>query len=392
MSSSSRFSLALLAACVSLLILATAASAASPATVTVRVEGLSATLLPATQVSTTTTPVVRDGNPEDSCSGTSALGALQTATGGDWDGPWEQTYHQYEINSIEGESHAFSSGYYWDFWLNHAEAQTGACEAEALAGAEVLFFPCSEAAPSCPTPLAIEAPSSAGVKEPVTVIVKQYDAEGEPSPASGARITWNGGSAETEAAGRASVSFGATGSYELHVSGSESGPAAVRAQASVCVHDGNDGSCGTTAAVTGSPAPSTGVSAFHESSTPYTGPFALVSRVAGITEDRVYRAGRGPRLLAGAIISHSAVSSVSLELRRAYRGRCYAYDGTRERFVRARCGQGTPFQVSATSSYSYLLPSALPPGRYVLDVHATDTAGNRLTLARGSSRLVFYVR
>ncbi|HTZ86407.1 MAG TPA: hypothetical protein VMB05_07050, partial [Solirubrobacteraceae bacterium] len=63
-----------------------------------------------------------------------------------------------------------------------------------------------------------------------------------------------------------------------------------------------------------------------------------------------------------------------------------------ERFQRARCGQGAFFKVGSTPSYSYLLPAALAPGRYVLDVQATDEAGNRTTLARGSSRIVFYVR
>ncbi len=60
--------------------------------------------------------------------------------------------------------------------------------------------------------------------------------------------------------------------------------------------------------------------------------------------------------------------------------------------MRARCGTGKPFQVSTNGLFSYLLPSALAPGRYVLDIQATDAAGNRTTLARGTSRIVFYVR
>jgi hypothetical protein len=92
------------------------------------------------------------------------------------------------------------------------------------------------------------------------------------------------------------------------------------------------------------------------------------------------------------VSGHSAVVSVSLELRREYRGRCSAYDGTRERFVHARCGHGRFFKVASGGSYSYLLPAALAPGRYVLDVLATDAAGNRTAPARGSSRIVFYVR
>ena len=79
-------------------------------------------------------------------------------------------------------------------------------------------------------------------------------------------------------------------------------------------------------------------------------------------------------------------------MRRGYKGRCWAYSGTRERFLKARCGQGSFFQVaSGGNSFSYLLPAKLAPGRYVLDLRATDQVGNRTTLARGSTRTVFYV-
>src|ERR1700682_5980936 len=72
----------------SLLAQATPARAAGPAAVTVRVEGLTETKLASTQVTTTTTPVVKDGNPAHSCPGTSAAGALQLATAGNWSGTW----------------------------------------------------------------------------------------------------------------------------------------------------------------------------------------------------------------------------------------------------------------------------------------------------------------
>ena len=96
-------------------------------------------------------------------------------------------------------------------------------------------------------------------------------------------------------------------------------------------------------------------------------------------------------MLTGSVLAHTALASVSIELRRSYRGRCHAYDGIRERFVAARCGRGSFFKVSTEPSFSYLLPSALPAGRYVLDIEATDAAGNRTRLARGTSRIVFYV-
>jgi hypothetical protein len=117
-----------------------------------------------------------------------------------------------------------------------------------------------------------------------------------------------------------------------------------------------------------------------------------VAKATSVIDGHLYRRGRAPRVLAGTVTAHTAVSSVSLELRRRFRGHCSAYDGVIEQFVAARCGRGRFFKVSTSSSFSYLLPAALAPGRYVLDIEATDVAGNRTSLARGTSRIVFYVR
>src|SRR5262249_14306896 len=123
----------------------------------------------------------------------------------------------------------------------------------------------------------------------------------------------------------------------------------------------------------------------------YTGPYAIVAKATSIIDGHLYRRGRSPRVLAGTVTAHTTVSSVSLEVHRRVLGHCSAYDGPRELFIPARCGRGRFFKVSASSSFSYLLPAALAPGRYVLDIEATDASGNRTSLARGSSRVVFYV-
>ena len=77
----------LAAGLVSAALLAAPAAAPGQAPVTVRVEGSTATVLPRTQVTTTTTPVNKDGQPGHDCTGTSAAGALERATGGSWPGP-----------------------------------------------------------------------------------------------------------------------------------------------------------------------------------------------------------------------------------------------------------------------------------------------------------------
>ncbi len=161
----------------------------------------------------------------------------------------------------------------------------------------------------------------------------------------------------------------------------------------VCVHNGNDGTCGS--ATSGS-----GAAAFPSSltNTPYTGPFAVVADVTGLLDAHHYARSHAPRILSGRVTASAAVSGVELRLTRTVRtrngrSRCSFYNGVTDRFHAMRCGaaHGRFFSVGASSTFSYLLPFALPRGRYVLDVQATDTAGSRTQLARGTSRVVFYV-
>lgn len=394
----SRLHLALGVTCLVLVaavsLFASTAFATGPATVTVRVEGVTETKLPPTVVTTGTSPVVKDGNPAHACSGTSAAGALDLATGGNWGGPWNTGFGEYEIFSIEGESHPFEPGaaanYFWSFWLDEKESQVGACGAELQAGDRVLFFP-SCFGTACPPnpllPLAIEAPASANVGESVSVVVKRYSSEGEAAPMGGATIAGGSVPVTTDSAGHATLTFSSTGTVTLRASA----PETVRTETNLCVHNGADGLCGTQSPA--SPQSSAGSgSVVTASGAQYKGPFALVAGVGSVLDGHVYRRGHAPRLLSGQIRAHASVTSVSLELRRRDGRRCFAYDGTTERFRRARCGTGTFFKVSNSGTFSYLLPEGLRRGRYVLDVQATDLAGNRTTLARGTSRLVFYVR
>jgi hypothetical protein len=387
-----RISLALgVASLTSALVPVSAVQAAGPATVTVRVEGQTQTLVPPTLITTTSQPVVKDGKPEDACPGTSDAGALELATAGNWGGKWfggkvkEGQFEGlgYSIETVAGENHSFGSGAFWELWINHIASEKGACEAPAEAGQEILFAPCSETVSECPT-LGIEAPASANVGEPVGVTVKRYKASGEASAAGGASISGAASAATTDATGHATLTFSSAGPVSLQVSA----PELVRTETTVCVHAGNDGTCGTTA-------PSAVVPTPANSATPppkaVVGP-AIVASLTGLIDGHRYARRDAPRVLAGRVVAHAAVTSISLRLRRTYRGRCWAYDGKRERFVRVRCRRGGYFRInSAGDSFSYLLPSRLLPGRYVLDISAADAAGNHTTLVRGTSRIVFYV-
>jgi len=125
------------------------------------------------------------------------------------------------------------------------EASVGACEAQLQAGDRVLFFPScfGGACPASPAPLAVEAPPSANVGEAVPVTVRRYSATGEASPAAGASVTGAAAPVSTDAGGHATLTFTSAGQITVRVSAPES----VRTETTVCVHAGNDGTCGAPA-------------------------------------------------------------------------------------------------------------------------------------------------
>jgi hypothetical protein len=385
-----RSSKALLLGCLLSLVFASLVQAAVPATVAVRIEGSNQTLLPTTNVTTNGAVVEKDGNPEHTCSGASAAGALEQATSGRWSGEWFKGIG-YSVETLLGETHAFEPGapanFFWTYWLDGKPSSVGICEGELSSGESILFFPeCfSEvgACPAPPNPLGISVPPVAEQGAPVGVSVTSYaNASGAPAPAAGVTVSGGGAAATTDASGHATLSLSQTGNVVLQASA----PGSVRDEATVCVHSGNDGNCGTPAQSSSTTTTTAAVVP------PYKGPFAIVAKASDVLDGHVYAPSNAPRVVSGTVAAHSRVASVSLRLRRSSRGRCWAYNGAIERFVRARCGRGSFFAVSKAPTFSYLLPAALRRGRYVLDIEATDAVGNRTSLARGSTRIVFYVR
>jgi hypothetical protein len=174
----------------------------------------------------------------------------------------------------------------------------------------------------------------------------------------------------------------------------------VRDSVRVCVTDGADGFCGTTAPGEPAPAPATDVAGVVQCST--TGDDGRCgtrdrrpaqARIIGIAEQQVFGRGRGPRELTATVADDpSGLYAVKLGLSRRYRGRCTVLSGKTETFRRAKCGAHPVFRVGDRPDLSYLLPKRLGPGRYVLDVIAIDKAFNRDRLARGRNRIVFTVR
>ena len=396
MLTSRRISLALGAALLSSVLvfagLGVPAALAGP-TVTVRVEGESATLLPQTKVT------LEKPEPISGCPADSVAAAINLAVNGNWDHGEAEGGGGDFTETILGETHSFThESDTWAEWVDYKWGG-GICSDLLSEGDEVLMIADHEPEPFfAPTvlPLVVtEAPARVQAGTPFTVKVSAVrtpsgafaePGEGTAQPIGAVTVDGAGAIGTTEADGTATLTIASPGEVTLRATRPGDAPSAPFV---VCVYNANDGTCGTSGSVGASTG---GVAGFKATSTPYKGPYALVASLKGLIDGHVYGRGGAPRVLSGTVLAHSAVSSVSLQLRRQDKGRCYAYEGTRERFVRAGCGRGSFFKVSGSGTFSYLLPSALAPGRYVLDVEATDQAGNRTTLARGTSRIVFYVR
>jgi hypothetical protein len=389
----------ILLAAVALAICASSAAAAGPADVTVRVEGTNDTLLARSAVHTTTTPVVKDGNPAHSCSGTSVAGALEVGTAGNWSGTWSDGLG-YSVEVILGEAHSFSSDRYWGEFVNGTPGN-GACADELSAGDEVLFAPEPtdfSAAPDNPMYLSVPGTAQRGTPFNVTVTEKVTTFDSSPpyashtttQPVAGAGV----GGASTDANGVAAVTLDTTGSIGLRATH----PGNIRsATETVCVHDGDDGTCGTTKP--GEPAPPAPPPCVHDGNdgrcgTPDQKP--TYGFITSIREHQHFRKGHGPRELKGTSDPDvSGLKDVQLRLTRNDRGRCATFSGTQLRFAHMkRCGarRGRWFSIGSKADWTYLLPKALGRGRYVLDLKTIDGAGNAdSTLARTRNRVVFFV-
>ncbi len=234
--------------------------------------------------------------------------------------------------------------------------------------------------------LRLTGPSSAGAGAPVTFHVSDGQT-GEPiagaaiGTLAGGVVTQVPGSGTTDAAGNVSLVLSRAGTVALKASA----PKSVRSNAaSVCVHAGEDGTCGT-----GTPKPGETV---KKNPPPVVTP--SVARILGIVSGSVFARKHAPRILRGTVTlgTGETLRAVQIRLERRVGKRCLSFSGTRVRFVAVRCGRARFFSVGSSQSFSYLLPAPLPHGRYVFDIRAVGGAGGTTRLATGTSHVLFRVR
>jgi hypothetical protein len=321
------------------------AFAGAPANVSVRVEGPRGSLA-STLLTTDRSPVVKDGTHR--CSGTSAAGALDQATGGKWTASWFAG-RGYAVDAIRGVAPA-SAGAYWTLWIDDKPSPRGLCKAELAPGDRVLEFLCTGTpapnAACADRPLGLIAPRGrvrAGA--PVALKVVAYQDDGTTLPAPGAVVTGGVTPATADASGTATVVLRAGESALRATRAGDVSSARI-----FCVFDPRFlGGC------------------FSTEDSPPTVSFPGNGRAFS-------RAG-APRVLRG-LARDAGVVTVSLSLTRKRGARCQVLDPQRAAFV--RCGShGAPeIPLGHRQHWSYRLPGRLAVGSYTLDVRASDAAGN----------------
>lgn len=187
------------ATALSLVLWSTGVAAAAGPGVTVRVEGIKRTLLAPTAVHVRSGSITRFGAPAGACPAASGAGALDAATRHHWVGSWSTSFNDYEITSVLGESHSFTSKDFWEIFVNNVAASAGACSTKLHSGEQLLFA----AVPQKGTefPIAIKAPASATVGHTFTVTVVSFNAKGKSKPLAGATVSVAGHAGKTDSHG-----------------------------------------------------------------------------------------------------------------------------------------------------------------------------------------------
>jgi hypothetical protein len=388
-----------------------AAALAAPVTVNLRIEGASQTIFEGpltTDAHTAANPISAPDSstktvgphpcdysdngsppPGGSSAGTPTTAAYDAAVGQKFTfaATWYSSQNDFFVSQLGPDANGGAPTYpSWGFAVNFQAGSVGGCQLRLNAGDQVLwaydYFNRLHL-------LKLTGPSTANVGQPITFTVTDG---GNGSAVAGASV----GGQTTDAQGHASVTFSQTGTRSLKADRADS----VRSnRLDVCVHNGNDGNCGTPGPSSGS---STGATTPPLATSTPTAPIAgggssalAEGHLLGIPYGHHFARGHAPRVLRGSVTPDSTgIADVRLRLSRRTIYHCQGFDARLERFRSTRCGaEHAPwFSVGTRTRFSYLLPHRLRPGRYVLDVEVIDGAGHRDDHpVLGRNRIVFAV-
>ena len=178
--------------------------------VTVRIEGLKHTLLPATVAHPESGSITKGGTPAGICPGSSGAGYFDNATHHRWSGSYSSGLGV-EVTTVLGETHKYSAkGYYWGIWVNNKFASAGLCDLKLKPGDQLLLAP--SPASTTPAPIILSAPAHAKAGAPFSVTAS-YIKKGPATPLAGVTVT--DGKAVTGKHGTATVTVPKAGKVTL---------------------------------------------------------------------------------------------------------------------------------------------------------------------------------
>ena len=190
----------------------TAPALGAGSAITVRVEGLKHTLLPATVAHAEPGSITKAGTPKGTCPGNSGAGYFDSATHHNWSGTYSSGLGV-EVTKVLGETHKFSAkGFYWGLWVNNKFASTGLCDLKLKPGDQLLLAP----APGSGTtyPIVLTAPAKATAGQSFSVKASYFKStKGKAKALKGVKVTDS--AAATASSGSTTVTVNKPGKVTL---------------------------------------------------------------------------------------------------------------------------------------------------------------------------------
>ena len=124
------------------------------------------------------------------------------------------SFSDYEITSILGETHSFSSKHYWEIFVDNASASHGGVRDPATRGRAAAVRRRADKATEYP--LGIQAPGTSAVGHTFRVTVVSCGAKGRAKPLAGATVSVAGHSGKTNSHGTVSLTPDHAGKFVLN--------------------------------------------------------------------------------------------------------------------------------------------------------------------------------
>jgi hypothetical protein len=372
------------AALVALLLVTAAAVAApasaSPVTATIRVEGLSGTVIPTTTLQTDARPIVSDDLATHELAAPSALTLTEDAAdaaGLSVTCKWSTTYNDCQVN---GFPDVFPVGAtdYWRLVVNGKDSPTGFAGTALHSGdrVDVIATDYSQAEP----PLVTLAPSSTTVPDGTSFTVKVTSLDtsgfGTTGPGAGAVVSY--GALQAVAGADGTVSFMGTGAGFTSLSATL--PGATSSQIlSICAYGADPTICSLPAPLV-PPTPAAAVVTTPSTPSVSTASVASADRIAPSSHFSAplafARVTQVKRLVGVTAPDRSDIASVSYALARRVGTLCSFRRANGTFAPAASCAKAIWLPATGRAFWHVTFTKPLPSGRWRAFSRATDGAGN----------------